>query len=58
MNTQTSKPFSIRIFMPDGQADGLKIVEKSNWSGRGVVCPSALLSFTIKSVLEVRIFQT
>jgi hypothetical protein len=44
--------------MPDGQADGLKIVEKSNWSGRGVVCPSALLSFTIKSVLEVRIFQT
>jgi hypothetical protein len=39
-----TKPFSIRIFMPEGQADGLKIVEKSNWSGRGVVCPRALLS--------------
>lgn len=38
------KPFSIRIFMPQGQADGLKVVEKSNWSGRGVVCPRALLS--------------
>lgn len=44
MSTETSKPFSIRIFMPEGQADGLKIVEKSNWSGRGVVCPRALLS--------------
>ena len=37
------KPFSIRIFMPDGQADGLKVIEKSNWSGRGLVCPRALL---------------
>jgi hypothetical protein len=43
MNPYNPKPFSIRIFMPDGQADGLKIVEKSNWSGRGVVCPRALL---------------
>lgn len=35
--------FSIRIFLPDGSADGLKIVEKSNWNGRGVVCPRSLL---------------
>ena len=30
MNPETSKPFSIRIFMPEGQADSLKIVEISN----------------------------
>ncbi|MEO2015173.1 MAG: GIY-YIG nuclease family protein [Fuerstiella sp.] len=38
----TSRPFSIRIFLPDGSTDGLRIVEKSNWSGRGVVCPRAV----------------
>jgi hypothetical protein len=43
MNTESSKPFSLRIFMPEGQVDGLKIIEKSNWSGRGVVFPRALL---------------
>jgi hypothetical protein len=31
--------FSIRIFLPDGTPDGLRLVEKSNWTGRGVVCP-------------------
>jgi hypothetical protein len=43
MNKPQARAFSIRIFLPDGLADGLKIVEKSNWSGRGVVCPRALL---------------
>jgi hypothetical protein len=31
--------FSIRIFLADGTPDGLRIVEKSNWIGRGVICP-------------------
>jgi len=31
------RPFSIRIFVPDGDPDGLRIVEKSNWTGVGVV---------------------
>jgi hypothetical protein len=31
--------FWIRIFLADGSSSGLKVVEKSNWSGRGVVCP-------------------
>ncbi len=31
--------FSLRIFLPDGTPDGLRLVEKSNWTGRGVVCP-------------------
>jgi hypothetical protein len=31
--------FSIRIFIPSGIPDGLKVVEKSNWTGRAIVCP-------------------
>lgn len=38
-----NKGFSIRIFLPEGAPDGLRIIEKSNWSGRGVVCPRPLL---------------
>lgn len=33
----TQRPFSIRIFVPNGDPDGLRLVEKSNWSGIGVV---------------------
>jgi len=31
------RPFSIRIFVPNGDPDGLRLVEKSNWTGIGVV---------------------
>jgi hypothetical protein len=31
--------FSIRIFLAEGIPDGLRLVEKSNWTGRGVICP-------------------
>jgi hypothetical protein len=31
------RPFSIKVFMPDGDPDGLKIVSRSNWAGVGVV---------------------
>jgi len=31
--------FSIRLFLADGTPDGLRIAEKSNWVGRGLVCP-------------------
>jgi hypothetical protein len=30
--------FSIKIFLADGTPDGLRIVEKSNWTGVGLVC--------------------
>jgi len=40
----TPKPraYSIRIFLPDGSPDGLRIVEKSNWTGAGLVFPRSL----------------
>ena len=31
--------FSVRIFVPSGEPDGLRTVEKSNWIGHGVVFP-------------------
>jgi hypothetical protein len=34
--------FSVRIFVPDGDPDGLKLVEKSNWTGRGLQFPRTL----------------
>lgn len=33
------RPFSIRIFLAEGTPSGLKFVEKSNWTGVGIVCP-------------------
>jgi hypothetical protein len=35
----STRGFSIRFFLPDGTPDGMKIVEKSNWIGRAIVCP-------------------
>jgi len=51
MDYTTARPFSIRIFLPDGRPDGLRIVEKSNWTGCGLVCPRQLLP-TAKARLE------
>jgi hypothetical protein len=43
LSTKKRRGFSIRIFLPDGSPDGLRIVEKSNWTGSGVICPRPLL---------------
>lgn len=37
-----ARPFSIRIFLPHGTPEGLRIIDKSNWTGCGVVCPRPL----------------
>ena len=37
MNDYRSQPFYIRIVVPTGNPDGLRVVEKSNWSGVGIV---------------------
>ncbi len=34
--------FSVRIFLPGGDPAGLKVIEKSNWTGTGLVIPRAL----------------
>lgn len=40
--SKSERPFSIKIFIPNGQPDGLRIVDKSNWTGRGIVFPRSL----------------
>lgn len=36
--------FSVRIFIPSGEPEGLRIVEKSNWTGQGLVFPRSRLA--------------
>lgn len=36
-------PFSIRIFVANGDPDGLRIIERSNWNGKAMVFPRSLL---------------
>lgn len=40
------KGFSVRLFLPDGNPEGVKTVEKSNWSGSGLVIPRSLFAET------------
>ena len=37
-----STPFSLRIFVADGDPDGLRLVDRSNWIGKAVMFPRAL----------------
>lgn len=32
-------PFTIRIFVPDGDPEGLRIIDRMNWTGQGVAFP-------------------
>ena len=34
--------FSVRIFIPNGEPEGLRIIEKSNWTGQGLAFPRAI----------------
>ena len=36
-------PFSVLIFVADGDTDGLRMVDKSNWISKALVFPRALL---------------
>ncbi len=43
------KPFKIQILVADGRPDGLRLVEKSNWIGLGIVCPRGRYSWAKKA---------
>ena len=43
------KPFKIQILVADGRPDGLRLVEKSNWIGQGIVCPRGRYSWAKKA---------
>ena len=44
-------PFSLRIFVADGDPDGLRLVERSNWIGKAVMFPRALYT-TVRNRAE------
>jgi len=39
-----AEPFTIRIFLPDGDPEGLRIVDRMNWTGCGVAFPREIWS--------------
>ena len=39
-----SMGFSVRIFIPTGEPEGLRVIEKSNWTGQGLFFPRSLYS--------------
>ena len=36
-----SDPFTIRIFVPDGNPEGVRIIDRMNWTGIGLAFPRA-----------------
>ncbi|MEM8722393.1 MAG: hypothetical protein AAGE84_24385 [Cyanobacteria bacterium P01_G01_bin.39] len=33
------EPFTIRIFVPDGDPEGIRIIDRMNWTGVGIAFP-------------------
>jgi hypothetical protein len=44
VSTSSNRPFSLRIFLPDGTPEGVRILEKSNWTGCGVYFPRSVFA--------------
>lgn len=38
-STPMSDPFTIRIFVPDGDPEGIRLIDRMNWTGLGVAFP-------------------
>ena len=34
-------PFTIRVFVPDGNPEGVRLIDRMNWTGIGVAFPRA-----------------
>lgn len=47
------RPFSIRIFVPSGDPEGVRIVSRDDWPGKAIVFPRELLG-EVKGRLEYR----
>jgi hypothetical protein len=49
-----SHPFTLKIFVAEGDPDGLRLIERSNWTGKVVVFPRSLFP-QIQSREELRL---
>src|SRR5690606_23525308 len=36
---EMADPFTIRIFVPDGDPEGVRLIDRMNWTGLGIVFP-------------------
>ena len=34
-----AEPFTIRIFVPDGDPEGIRVIDRMNWTGVGIAFP-------------------
>lgn len=41
-----NNPFTIRIFVPDGDPEGVRIIDRMNWTGHGIIFPREKWSST------------
>jgi hypothetical protein len=41
-----NNPFTIRIFVPDGDPEGVRIIDRMNWTGHGIIFPREKWSAT------------
>ena len=41
-------PYSLKIFLPHGEPDGVRVLSKSGWSGVGMVVPRSRLTTTMR----------
>lgn len=37
--TMPADPFTLRIFVPDGDPEGVRIIDRMHWTGLGIVFP-------------------
>lgn len=44
MSKSSARGFSVNLFLPGGDPEGLRVVEKTNWNGRGLVIPKAMFT--------------
>ncbi|MDD5412645.1 MAG: hypothetical protein PHF31_14745, partial [Methylobacter sp.] len=42
-NLIINRPFSIKVFVPSGDPEGVRIVSRDDWPGKAVVFPRELL---------------
>ena len=40
----TNAPFSLRMFVVNGDPDGLRVIDRTNWNGKALVFPRKLES--------------
>ncbi len=49
------RPFSVTIFVPAGDPEGIRVIDKPNWIGKGIVFPRSLFDEEVRSREELKL---